>query len=37
MYNASSASPSTMSRRQEKKVAKIEQRKNSRKAAQAEQ
>lgn len=37
MYNASNASPSTMSRRQEKKIAKIEQRKNSRKAAKAEE
>ncbi|CAO3611639.1 unnamed protein product [Mucor hiemalis] len=37
MYNTSNSSPSTLSRRQEKKVAKIEQRKNSRKAAKAEE
>jgi ribosome biogenesis GTPase A len=33
----SESNPSTLSRRQEKKIAKIEQRKNSRKAAKAEE
>lgn len=37
MYNTSNSIPSTMSRRQEKKAAKLEQRKNSRKAAQAQE